>query len=294
MLAIAARSALAAVLLGAAVARLVSPRASRAALATFGVRRRSVQRMAWAVTVFAEAVLAVAVALGSAIAAYSASALLALFASAIAWALARGRAGQPCGCFGSRSRVSRTALARNLLLAAGFVAVPWTPDADLSAQGWLAVGLTAALLAIVGLAVAVLALAREVGVLRLALAPQLALDVAHEGPEVGARSDLVKRFEVDGAARLALAVFVSPGCALCDALQPALAFIERDPLVALELFDEQRDAEAWDALDVPGSPFAVALGLEGTVLAKGTFNSLGQLEAILAAAERRVRDALHA
>src|SRR5216684_8355151 len=44
-------------------------------------------------------------------------------------------------------------------------------------------------------------------------------------------------------------------------------------------------------MDVPGSPYAVVLGLDGTVLAKGTFNSLGQLESVLATAERREREA---
>ena len=48
-----------------------------------------------------------------------------------------------------------------------------------------------------------------------------------------------------------------------------------------------RDADAWTAADVPGSPFAVALDADGTVLAKGTFNTAGQLESVLAAAERR-------
>jgi hypothetical protein len=38
---------------------------------------------------------------------------------------------------------------------------------------------------------------------------------------------------------------------------------------------------------VPGSPYAVALDADGTVLAKGTFNNLAQLESILAAGERR-------
>ena len=38
------------------------------------------------------------------------------------------------------------------------------------------------------------------------------------------------------------------------------------------------DAAAWLALDVPGSPYAVALDRDGTVLAKGTFNNLAQLE----------------
>ena len=39
--------------------------------------------------------------------------------------------------------------------------------------------------------------------------------------------------------------------------------------------------------DVPGSPFAVAIGGDGTVLAKGTFNTGAQLESVLATAERR-------
>ena len=43
-------------------------------------------------------------------------------------------------------------------------------------------------------------------------------------------------------------------------------------------FDEVEDADAWALADVPGSPFAVAVGADGTVLAKGTFNSGAQLE----------------
>ena len=38
---------------------------------------------------------------------------------------------------------------------------------------------------------------------------------------------------------------------------------------------------------MPGSPFAVALDADGTVLAKGTFNTGAQLESVLATAERR-------
>ena len=55
----------------------------------------------------------------------------------------------------------------------------------------------------------------------------------------------------------------------------------------LRRFDEVEDADAWALADVPGSPFAVALGADGVVLAKGTFNSGAQLESVLAAAERR-------
>ena len=53
------------------------------------------------------------------------------------------------------------------------------------------------------------------------------------------------------------------------------------------MFDEHRDAEVWRALDIPGAPYAVAFGRDGTVLAKGTFNTLPQLESVLGTAERR-------
>jgi hypothetical protein len=74
---------------------------------------------------------------------------------------------------------------------------------------------------------------------------------------------------------------------MCRALAPAVASFGRDPRVVLRDFDEARDADAWAVADVPGSPFAVALDADGTVLAKGTFNTGAQLESVLAAAERR-------
>ena len=55
-------------------------------------------------------------------------------------------------------------------------------------------------------------------------------------------------------------------------------------------FDEVRDADVWNALDVPGSPYAVATDSAGVVRAKGTFNSFGQLESILGTAERRIAE----
>ena len=89
---------------------------------------------------------------------------------------------------------------------------------------------------------------------------------------------------VHGVEQQSLAVFTSPGCALCHALEPSLRLVASDPEVELELFDEEADAEAWRDLDVPGSPYAVVLSPDGEVLAKGTFNSLFQLESVLATA----------
>jgi hypothetical protein len=211
---------------------------------------------------------------------------MACFALALAAAILRGRAGAPCGCFGTRSRIGWLAVARTALLAGSFAVLPFLPDTKLSTEAWLGAGLVVALAGLVALGVALLALARELGELRLAIAPQAALSLEHEGPELGGRVGLIERFE--GHAPLAVAVFTSPGCGLCQALEPSLRLVANDPEVELELFDEETDADAWASLAVPGSPYAVVLGRDGVVLAKGTFNSLFQLEGLLAHATRTV------
>jgi uncharacterized membrane protein YphA (DoxX/SURF4 family) len=284
MVSVVACLALGIVLLTSAVLKVADPAGTRAALATYGIRPR---RAAWAALVAVEAALGVAVAAGLDVAAYAAAGLLAAFTAAQAVALASGRGGAPCACFGARGRISRGSVGRAALLAAAFAALPLLPRTEPSTEGWLAIGLGVALLGVAVLAVALLALARELGVLRLAMDPRsAALEVPHEGPEVGARTTLASRFELTPG-RLGLAVFSSEGCGLCRALEPEVAALGRDPRVAVHRFDEVLDADAWAAADVPGSPFAVALDADGTVLAKGTFNSGAQLESVLAAAERR-------
>ncbi len=283
----AVRLALAAVLAVAAVLKLARPRASAAGLDAFGLPAGAAGVVAHVGVAAAELGLAASVALGSSGAAYAASGLLAVFAAALVVALRRGYAGAPCACFGPDSRVGRGAVVRNVALAAGFAAVPSIPEVQLRTETWLAVGLAVALGGLVLLAVVTAALAREVGLLRLRLTPGAALEVPHEGPPVGERSGLIARFSPKPAARFALAVFASEGCRVCRTLRPAVAGLARDPLVTVEVFDEERDARVWEEANVPGSPFAVALELDGTVRAKGTFNTLDELEGILAAAERR-------
>ena len=206
-----------------------------------------------------------------------------MFALAQAAVLVSGRAGAPCACFGARGRVGRGSLARVSLLAAAFAVLPALDRQEPSTEGWLAIGLAAALLGIAALAVAVLALARELGALRAEIDPRGALEIPEEGPELGGRTELM---DVEPG-RLGLAVFTSEGCGMCRALEPAIEALGRDPLVRLRTFDEVRDAHAWAAAGIPGSPFAVAVDADGTVLAKGTFNTAGQLESVLATAERR-------
>ena len=214
MVEVGGRIVLAAVLVAASVAKLASPRSSSAALGTFGIRSSGGRWAAWAVLIATELALAAGVAAGIDLAAYLAAGLMAAFGAAMLAALQRGRAGAPCACFGARSTVGWPAVARNLVLSFAFLALPLLPEGELTTDEWLGLGLGVALLACAGLAIAVLALAREVGMLRLRLGPAA-------------------------------------------------------------------------ALSIPGSPFAVALDPDGTVLAKGTFNNLAQLESILATAERR-------
>jgi hypothetical protein len=287
MLEIILRVALGVVLAGAALAKLASPRASIAALASFGFGDGPLRPLAWAALIAVELALAVAVALGSDAAAYAAAGLMAMFAALTLGALLRGRAGAPCACFGPRSTVSWLGVLRNLGLAAAFAVVPSVDSISIGTQGWLAIGIGVALLGCAALGVAVLALAREVGMLRLQLGTQGALEIAGEGPEVGARAaDLSERIGRNGA-DFGLAVFTSEGCRICQTLVPAIDNVAKDPRVAVEVFDEVAEAELWRSLEIPGSPFALALDRQGTVLAKGTFNNLAQLESVLATAERR-------
>jgi hypothetical protein len=287
VLEVVARLVLGGVLAGASIAKLASPASSRAAFATFGIDGPRAQAVAWTLLIGAELGLAAGVIAGSATAAYLAAALMATFAATMVGAILRGRAGAPCACFGARSTVGWASVARNALLAAAFAALPALPEGDLSTDEWLGLGLAVALLGCAGLGVAVLALAREVGLLRLRLGNDSALEIAEEGPPVYGRVALIERIPLDPETALAIAVFVSDDCHVCRSLEPSLRALCRDPLVAVQSFEEVAEAALWTELAIPGSPFAIALDRDGTVLAKGTFNNLAQLESVVATAERR-------
>ncbi|MDO8213869.1 MauE/DoxX family redox-associated membrane protein [Conexibacter sp. CPCC 206217] len=294
MLTAVAEALLALILLASAGAKLVRPTAAQAALATYGLDAPRTRVVVWGAAIVAEVALAVGVALGSAVAAWGAAALMACFAILLLRALRSGRGGEPCGCFGARSRVSGAAVARAALLALAFVTLPFVPAVDPAATGWLAIGLGVALAGLLALGALVVALAREVGELRLALGPQPALEIPGEGPPLGVRVALIERFAPGERARFAVAVFTSAGCSMCQALAPSVALLANDPLLTVLTFDEYEEAAAWRALEIPGSPYAVVLGLDGSVLAQGTFNALRQLESLVATAAARERELLEA
>ena len=287
MLSVALSLALALVLFVSAGMKLASGPAGRAALATYGIRGEPLASSAWAALGAIEAGLAVCLVAGAEGAAWATAALFAVFCAAQGVALLQGRGGAPCACFGAKGRIGRASIGRAALLAVAAAVLPLLERRPLSTEEWLAIGLVAALTGVVVLGIGLLALAREIGELRLAMAPQGALEIAGEGPEIGGRTALAEHFAGLGDEDFGLAVFTSEGCHICQALAPAIALFERDPRVTVRRFDEVEDAGAWALADVPGSPFAVAVGADGTVLAKGTFNSGAQLESVLAAAERR-------
>ncbi len=281
------RLVLAGILVVAALSKIGAWEKGKEGFSTFGIRGPRAQAAASAVLIAVELALAAGLVAGVDAFAWAGAVFMLGLAGLLVNSIAAGRGGEPCGCFGARSTVGWGSVVRNLALAAGFVAVPLLPVDEPTTEGWLAIGLGVALLACGALAIAMLALAREIGVLRLRVGPGSALEIPEEGPELGSRSPLIDRFELAAENRFAVAVFSSEGCHVCQSLGPSVALLRSDPELALEVYDEDAEADVWKAFDVPGSPYAVAMGIDGTVLAKGTFNNLAQLESVIAAAERR-------
>jgi methylamine dehydrogenase accessory protein MauD len=167
---------------------------------------------------------------------------------------------------------------------------------------------------ILGLGIALLALARQVGVLHVRVAPAGAL-LTGKGPVVGEPAPVLDVATMDGASlsigkalakgRMQLLLFVSPHCPLCKDLIPiAKNFARTEKLDIVFVGDddaaEQRAMiERLDMADHPfvnGSlvgrtfhvdrlPHAVLIGDTGTVLSKGLVNSREHLESLVTAHE---------
>jgi Methylamine utilisation protein MauE len=245
-----------AALVGAAALKLADRTGTAIAAATFGLRGPAA-RWIWLPLAVLEAGLGGALIAGpTAAAAWTAAGVLAVFAIAQVGAIAAGRSGAPCGCFGRRGHLSWRSVARAALLAAAALLLALAPGRPAPPP----------------LPTALIALALAGAIVLRARRPTGALEVADEGPALGARLDA-------GGARLAL--FVADGCRLCRALVPHARRL------GAAVYDELADAATWSAAGVPGAPFAVALAADGTVLAKGTVNTRAQLSSVVAAARAR-------
>lgn len=170
---------------------------------------------------------------------------------------------------------------------------------------------------ILALGVALLALARQVGVLHMRVAPAGALTTAG-GPAVGDKAPAIEAVTLDGASAIVggtahgtamrLLMFVSAQCPLCKALVPMaksfaraerveLTFVGDDTvaaqreMIALHGLEDYRfinGPEVGRAFEVSKLPFAVLLDSEGKVLSKGLVNSREHLESLVVAHEMGV------
>ena len=171
---------------------------------------------------------------------------------------------------------------------------------------------------ILALVVTLLALARQVGVLHIRVAPAGALTTAG-GPAVGAKAAALPAQTIDGAtvtvggsapgSVLRLLMFVSATCPLCKNLIPMAKSFARDERVQL-IFVGDDDVQTQRAMierhglggyqfingpdvgqayEVGKLPFAVLLDADGVILSKGLVNSREHLESLIVAHEMGVR-----
>jgi Thioredoxin domain len=207
-----------------------------------------------------------------------------LFIAALVSARMRGVRRLDCGCFGSKERSVELLLARasGFTTLAALAAFPFdvaSPTRDTV----VLVALAALGVAVVVLGALVLALYRQVGILTLRIGPGIALELAEEGPPLGEQAPLLVSLRRTGSE---LAVFFSPSCRLCRQLAPAVRALGREGIDAHVIY-ENEDAETFERWAVPGTPFAVHV-VDGIVVAKGTVNTLEQLEQLVTVGTERV------
>jgi methylamine dehydrogenase accessory protein MauD len=172
---------------------------------------------------------------------------------------------------------------------------------------------------VVGLALTVLALARQIGILHERIAPAGALMV-RGGPKVGEQAPVVEVTDIGGEdlvlgnarddAKSTLMFFLSPTCPVCKTLLPVLKSSRKaecdwldlilasdGDLAAQRAFIE--DYELGDITYVLSTnlgmtyqvgklPFAVLIDHDGVIRAKGLVNSREHLESLFEAKERGV------
>jgi hypothetical protein len=237
----------------------------------------------------AELVVAAGLLTGLAAAAWGAAALLAAFMLVLAAELARGAAPPACGCLPWSGRPGRLTLLRNAALAAAAVAAAEGVTPTLGRAFWEA-SYAILWLAVAALVVLVLSLYRQVGVLHLRIGPRGALEEEGEGPELG---NVIDHPAVPPG-RATLVAFTSAGCPVCHQIVPGLRVLERDPALAVvhAAYEDAGGPELHAAFDVPGTPYAVFLDAGGAIRAKGTVNTLEQLESLVTAGGSRAREAV--
>jgi methylamine dehydrogenase accessory protein MauD len=171
--------------------------------------------------------------------------------------------------------------------------------------------------AIIVLGIMVLALARQVGVLHERIAPMGALTMDH-GPKIGAHAPIFSLTTLDGAdcvigspsGRTQLLFFLSPTCPVCKKLLPILRSIrsdeQRDTDILLASDGAVQDHKAFYTREklapfpyvlsaelgltyrIGKLPYAIVIGPDGRIAAKGLVNNREQIESLLTAREMGV------
>ena len=267
-----ARLAVAVALLWAGVSKLAARDPS--VLAPYGVPRR-LRGTALAALTGAELATGVLLLAGMPGAAFA----------ALAGVRARGIERIRCGCFGSKERRTDLLLGRAALFTAiaAFGAFADVEVGSPSTAALVGAALAVLALAVVALAALVLALYRQVGVLTMRLGPGVALELAEEGPPVGEEVP-----ELEGLNRVGdeLVAFFSPDCRLCRAIAPGVRAFEREGMPVRTVY-ENEEPDVFERWKVPGTPFLVHV-VDGFAAAKGTVNSLEQLDGLVALGTARM------
>lgn len=235
-----------------------------------------------------ELLIGVGLLAGAPAAGWAAAALLVLFTVALVLELASGAAPPSCGCLpGVASRPGPLAVLRNTFLAAVAVAVGLGLHPRLG-EGFWAITYVLLWAAVICLGALVLALYRQVGVLHLRLGPRGAFEHEGEGLPLGEPA-------ADGLEG-SLVVFTSEACPICAQIVPGLRPLSSDHALHVEhaRYEDETGRRLHDWFMVPGTPYAVYVDNAGLVRAKGTVNTLEQLEAVVITGRARERELVDA
>jgi hypothetical protein len=146
-------------------------------------------------------------------------------------------------------------------------------------------------------AIVMVGILRQVGSILLQMGPAIPGEVA-EGPELG----MVVDTTVVPRGKPAIVLFVSPVCELCKPIVAALPTLRRHhraltfvPVVtgddtarrdryAQKIFGARTDLNhVYEDWEIPGTPFAVAIGAQGRIRSRAVVNNLPQLETLAGA-----------
>ena len=135
--------------------------------------------------------------------------------------------------------------------------------------------------AVVVLALAVVALLRQIGVLHARMAP-LGVHFAGEGPPLGEPAPPAGPFPYDDVS-LTLVAFTSPTCEICARLRPSIQALRRQyrDVRMVELEHDDATAPTFRSFNVSNTPYFVAVDRGGVVRGRGVANSLEQLEELI-------------